>query len=102
MVAVCEEETTQNWLVEVVPSFELPGGLRLKAVSMNELLEYKKVAVRIPGPPVDTELLLKRLQRQNKNTQGWNIFERKEGEGEEGRSLGAYHRHSKPGGLEEA
>lgn len=46
----------------------MTGGLRLKTVSM----EYKKVVAWIPGPPVETEPILKRLQRQNKDmvTQG--------------------------------
>lgn len=51
----------------------MTGGLRLKTVSM----EYKKVVAWIPGPPVQTESILKRLQRQNKDmvTQGQRVFE---------------------------
>lgn len=61
MVAVCEDEASHNLLVEVAPSFEITGGVRFKTVSMDELMEYRRVAAWIPGQPVETELILKRL-----------------------------------------
>lgn len=44
MVAVCEDEASHNLLVEVAPSFEITGGVRFKTVSMDELMEYRRVA----------------------------------------------------------
>lgn len=49
--------------------------LQLKSASVDELLEYKKIAVWIPGPVGETELFLKRLQRQNKDMVALGLWE---------------------------
>lgn len=79
VIAVCNE-ATKSWLVKVAPTLELDDGCKLKAVEVKDLLEYKKVAAQIPGPPVESELIMKRLQRQNPDlaTLRWRITERKE------------------------
>lgn len=60
VVAVCEmRQRRTGWLsVEVAPSFNVTGGVRLKTVTIDELLEYKKVNAWIPGPRVETRLIL--------------------------------------------
>lgn len=65
IAAVCEDEAKRSWLVETASSFAIWEGLMLKADGVEQLLEYKIVVAFIPGLPASTELILKRLQKQN-------------------------------------
>lgn len=68
---------------------------------MGELLECKKVVTEVPAPPVETELIVKRLQRQKKDLLrrvGESLSAPRE---EEGCLFGAYRGHSKTESPEE-
>jgi hypothetical protein len=54
-IMVCQDEATRDWLTSKVPTLEAWEGSRLKAVGLDALPTFKRVAAWFPGPVEDTE-----------------------------------------------
>jgi hypothetical protein len=49
-ILVCHDESTKHWLTTTALVMEAWEGSRLKAVELDPLLAYKRVAAWFPGP----------------------------------------------------
>jgi hypothetical protein len=79
-VMVCEDESSKDWLAAQIPDLVLrEGGSRLKIVGMDALPTYKRMLAWFSGPPVENDVLLRRLRRQNDgiDTRQWRVYERR-------------------------
>jgi hypothetical protein len=54
-ILVCHDEATKHWLTTTAPTMEAWEGSRLKAVELDTLLTYKRVAAWFLAPVEDTE-----------------------------------------------
>jgi hypothetical protein len=77
---VCNDEQTKHWLTTVAPNMGAWEGSSLKAVEMDALLTYKRVAAWFPCPVEDTEWYFSRLRRLNRGLDTGNrrVYERRE------------------------
>ena len=73
---VCHDKLTKDWLAAKAPTMEAWEGSRLKAVELDALLTYKRVAAWFLGSVEDTERYLLRLRRLNRglNTGTWRVY----------------------------
>jgi hypothetical protein len=79
-ISACHDEQTKHWLTTTAPTMGSWKGSRLKAVEMDALLAYKRVAAWFPCPVEDTERYFSRLCRLNGglDTGNWRVYERRE------------------------
>ena len=76
----CADDTSVEWLINAVKSLKSPGGKSYNARRATDPIPLMKGAVWIPGPQphTETQVVLKRLQKQNKSlkTERWKIYSR--------------------------
>jgi hypothetical protein len=74
------EEGLNPRLTTTAPTVGAWESSRLKAVEMDALLAYKRVAAWFPGPVEDTERYFSWLRRLNRglDTGNWRVYERRE------------------------
>jgi hypothetical protein len=79
-ILVCHDEATKQWLTTTAPVMGAWEGSKLKAVDMDALLTYRRVASWFPGPVEETERYFSRLHRLNRglDTGNWRVYERRE------------------------
>jgi hypothetical protein len=79
-ILVCHDEATKHWLTTTATTMEAWEGSRLKAVELDALLTYKRVAAWFPGPVEDMERYFSQLRRLNRglDTGNWRVYERRE------------------------
>lgn len=79
VVIVCGNDASMGWVYHITPSLSEKEERKFKAVSLDDLLEYKKVIAWIPGLTDDNDAIFKMLERHNPGlkTNGWRVFERK-------------------------
>jgi hypothetical protein len=79
-ILVCHDEQTKHWLTTTAPTMGAWEGSKLKAVEMDPLLAYKRVAAWFPGPAENTERYFSWLWRLNRglDTGNWRVYERRE------------------------
>lgn len=77
---VCADQQTATWLREQAVNLKKWEGADLQVVDADDLPKYVRVMAWLPGPPIETDTALKRLEKQNPGlrTGRWVVHERQE------------------------
>lgn len=80
MWVTCSDDTAKEWLKAVVPTLKPWKDASLQVMERDGLPKLKKTSAVFFGTKEDTEVLFRRLKRQNPalNTDVWRVWDRRE------------------------
>lgn len=83
MWVTCSDDTAKEWLKTTIPTLTPWEGASLQALEKDNLPRLKKTSAIFFNTKEDTEVLIRRLKRQNPtlNTDVWRVWDRREANG---------------------